>query len=302
MQSENQQNLGRVEYETVISNLKSGNIPLTISLQKKDKTTFANELFPVVISPSQYFIDSQKFIHIKKSAQDVRIFLNRPLKVEFYFNKRGLYFNSLIFENQDTFSLELSNEIFRIEDSKKSVKRGVRGTLSSLSSKFDVRYECVLPAEDYHVFSKPQIEHIPLEFRNEVKALLARFVSDAKEKKSPPVGNALHLIPLCRYLVTPAAIRTNAVQGRLSPLEIIFVDERRLVLATQNTVNLPRLEEEYNFCFEVEIKPGFHFMRKMNIPCVVENFYTQDEKKCFVCRFTLVKEEDSRFLSEYIKD
>jgi len=168
----------------------------------------------------------------------------------------------------------------------------------SSNGKGSIFYECIPPCEDYALFCKPVFSDIPNEFQNAAKNLLGNFIADAKKNMSPSVGNALHLIPVCRYLVTPLAVRTVSFQGRVEPMDIIFVDEQRFVAASGNTTNLLELEGDYVLTLEFDILPEHHLKRSIRIPCTVENIYSYQDKSCFVCRYLGIKAEDARFLSE----
>ena len=46
-----------------------------------------------------------------------------------------------------------------------------------------------------------------------------------------PIGNGLHLLAIARYLTEKNIFTAESVEGRAMPFNIIFVDDKRVVLA-----------------------------------------------------------------------
>ena len=304
MAGESLENITKLERDVVIKAFSEQKIPLTLTMERSanHNYVYANEFFPVVLSPDSYKITEDGSGVIRKSVQDAAMFAGMVCRVEFYFNRVGLFFMTKIVERREGYFFSIPQEIARIHD---PAKDGVGGELSFKASlsfaargNSSVSYECIPPCEEYNLFSKPVFSDIPAEFQNAAKNMLGGFIADAKKSMSPSVGNGLHLIPVCRYLVSPLAVRTASFQGRGEPMDIIFVDEQRFVAATGNTTNLLELEGEYVLTFEFDIRPEHHLKRTIKVPCTVENIYSSGEKRCFVCRYLGIKAEDSRFIME----
>ncbi|MBP5746749.1 MAG: hypothetical protein J6W63_00090 [Treponema sp.] len=304
MAGETFENITKLERDVVIKAFGEQNIPLTITMQRSPNHNYvyANEFFPVVLSPDSYKVMGDGSGLIRKSIQDAAMFVGKECRVEFYFNKLGLFFNTKIVERREGYFFSVPEQITRIHDPAKETAATDLSFKASLSfaarGNSSVSYECIPPCEDYGHFRKPVFSDIPVEFQSAAKNMLGGFIADAKKSMAPSIGNGLHLIPICRYLVTPLAVRTVSFQGRVEPMDIIFVDEQRFVAATGNTTNLLELEGEYVLTFEFDIRPEHHLKRTIKIPCTVENIYSAQEKKCFVCRYLGIKAEDSRFIME----
>ncbi|MCR5316782.1 MAG: hypothetical protein K6E22_01005 [Treponema sp.] len=302
MAGESLENITKLERDVVIKTFGEQNIPLTLTMERgRDHNyVYANEFFPVVLSPDSYKVMEDGSGVIRKSVQDAAMFAGHECRVEFYFNRVGLFFTTKIVERREGYFFSIPQKIARIHDEepvgspltfKASLSFAARGSQG-------VFYECITPCEDYGLFQKPKFSDIPIEFQEDAKRLLGTFIADAKKGMSPSIGNGLHLIPVCRYLVSPLAVRTVSFQGRVEPMDIIFVDELRFVAATGNSTNLLELEGDYVLTYEFDIKPEHHLKRTIKIPCTVENIYSSDGKKCFVCRYLGIKAEDSRFIME----
>lgn len=292
-----------IERELVLQYLIDGNVPVTIT-PIEDNTNSDDEkikpassaIFPVALKGEQIKVLQQGIILLTNPPKTVQSFLAKNVRVEFYFNRLGLYFNTELKEVKSGLALVIPSSINRITELEKERPLDFSATLFyACSENTDVHIDCY-PLENYRLFSKPIWSDVPETVQHKAKSYLEEFIVHAR--KQGTAGNGLQLIPVCRYL-SEAKEKIQAVEGRAEPLDIIYVDYERIVFASSfSNMHLEAGSEyaiELTFPIDSVIKT-----RKMFLTCAVEALYLNDEKTftCAVCRYTSIKEEDVRFLYE----
>lgn len=314
-------NLTGIERELVLQYLIDGNVPVTVTpieeeknLGKKDddtdKTNKGNELdehekikpaastiFPVALKGEQIKVLEQGIILLTKPPKAVQNFQTKKVRVEFYFNRLGLYFNTELKEVKSGLALVIPSEICRITELEKErpLDFSVR-LFYSCNEKENVHIECYT-TEGYKLFTKPIWSDVPEEVQKKTKDYLEEFITHAR--KQGTAGNGLQLIPVCRYLAE-AKPKMQAVEGRANPLDIIYADYERIVFASDSDSMHLESGTEYALEMSFPLELAAIKERKMFLTCTVEGLYQNDEKtfSAAVCRYTSVKEEDIRFLYE----
>lgn len=294
-----------IERELVLQYLIDGNVPLTITPiddeakggdKDEEIKPSASAIFPVAIMGEQIKVLEQGIILLTKPPKTVLDFTSKNVRVEFYFNRLGLYFNTELKQIKNGLALVIPSSINRIKELEVERTTDFSATLFyDCSGNSDVHIDCY-PLENYRLFSKPIWSDVPEDKQKKAKSYLEEFIVHAR--KQGTAGNGLQLIPVCRYLAESKE-KMQALEGRAEPLDIIFADYERIVFASNyNNMHLENGAEyalELTFPIETVIKT-----RKIFLTCMVEALYDNDEKtfRTAVCRYTSIKEEDIRFLYE----
>lgn len=296
-----------IERELVLSYLIDGNVPVTVTpiddlskeiKESKDGVRHAvSSIFPVALKGEQIKVLEQGIILLSNPPKSVKEFKSKKVRVEFYFNRLGLFFNTELKEIKSGLALVIPSEIFRIAELEKERALDFSASLFySCNKKTDVHIDC-FPLEGYRLFSKPIWADVPEEIQHKTKDYLEEFITHAR--KQGTAGTGLQLIPVCRYLAE-AKEKIQSVEGRQNPLDIIYADYERIVFASKTDGMHLEPSTEYALELSFPIESAAIKLRKMFLTCCVEDLYQNDEKTftAAVCRYTSVKEEDIRFLYE----
>lgn len=308
-----------IERELVLQYLRDDNVPVTVTLEDKPEkieTDFADEktrlpekseriplsaVFPVAIKAEQMNVLNEGIILLKDNAKIADTFLNKPVRVQFYFNRLGLYFNTTMKAYSKGLALVVPKSIKRIKDSEYKKEYDLSAVISFTSEdRQKIGINCV-SSEKYNLFTQPKWGDIDLDKQHKAKSYLEKFVAEAKTGAGLPIGNGVHLFPVCRFLTDKNAVNPQTVEGRSSPLEIIYFDDKKAVLASRNSEDELSLEAEYFLNLAFTLEKNKFLKRNVNVECSVVNKYVSDEEgnvHCYVCSFKNVKEEDIRFLYE----
>lgn len=307
------ENLTGIERELVLQYLIDGNVPITVTPIDDDDAKgkvkpASTSVFPIAIKAEQQKVLRQGIILLTNPSESVRNFIGRNVKVEFYFNRLGLYFETRIKESSAGLALIIPSAISRIEE----IPTQGRATefsatlyysLSRASVEKDaersIHIECV-PASGYDIFSKPVWKDIAEEAQQKAKSYLEEFIVHAR--KQGVAGNGVQLIPVVRFLAEENHVaKVQSVEGRAMPIEVLFANHERIVFGSRKDSQSQSLKEGCEYALEMlfPMKRPLND-RKIFTTCRVESVYSDDEKttSCSVCRYTSIQEEDLRFLYE----
>lgn len=297
-----------IERELVLQYLIDGNVPVTVTPIEEEKAASRDgdeaevkpataALFPIAIKAEQLKVLEQGIILLTNPPQNVQNFIDKKARVEFYFNRLGLYFETKIKRIKAGLALVIPSSISRIQEAA-AAPRPTEFSASlyfSVNQKTDVHYECV-PAAGYQLFSKPVWKDIDEAAQKKAKEYLESFIVHARQKGV--AGSGVQLIPVVRYLSEKVS-KIESVQGRKEPLEVLFANHERIVFG-QKAGNVD-LQEGTEYALEMSFPlPRPLTERKIFATCRVESNYFDDDKEfsCAVCRYTSLQEEDVRFLYE----
>ncbi len=295
-----------IERELVLQYLIDGNVPVTVtpveenSGDEQDKVKPASSaLFPIAIKAEQLKVLEQGIILLTNPPQNVQNFIDKKVKVEFYFNRLGLYFETKIKRIKAGLALVIPSSISRIQEPSAAPRPSEfsASLYFSVNQKSDIHIDCV-PAEGYRLFSSPVWKDIEEGSQKRAKAYLEEFIVHARQKGV--AGSGVQLIPVVRYL-SEKIVKMESVQGRKNPLEVLFVNHERIVFG-QKAGNY-ELREGSEYALEMSFPlPRPLTERKIFATCRVESNYFDDDKDfmCAVCRYTSLQEEDARFLYEKV--
>ncbi len=297
--------LSGIERELVLQYLIDGNVPVTLTpvdenIDENDEVikSLTSQIFPVAIKGENIQVNKEGFINLENPPQSVVSFANKTVKVEFYFNRVGLFFISKVSETKDGLQLEIPNEIDRIIDVVEERQYDFSALIYfECKTKKDLKINCV-PVDEIELFTRPAWKIIPLENQKSAKVLLEKFVEEAKIEKN--AGNGLLLIPVCKYLTDKHVETVEAMENRIKPLSVLFVDHERIVLGMSSKLCTFFPADEYGLKLSFAIKGGPILSRDIFVTCVVNKIYrSQDgESSCVDLKYTTMQEEDMRFLYE----
>lgn len=310
------QSLTKIERDLVLQYLVDDNVPLTITLEDKpekqdvtlvDKKTSAEDkmrlpasaVFPVAIPSEQTDVLKEGIILLKNPARTVLPFLGKKVRVQFYFNRLGLYFITEMKEFSKGLAIVIPSAIKRIKEVKSSSDYSFSAKISYEVTDATVSIDC-LPRDGYSLFTTPKWSDIDETRQKEAKDLLEKFVNEIKTSRTAPVGNGIQLIPIVRYLTAPRVPVVESIQGRVKPFGIIFADEKRIVLAQDEGCNNLDASLHYNLSLYFSLPNNKLMKRTVNLECIPENVYEYENSKCVSLKYGELKAEDSRFLYERV--
>jgi len=293
-----------IERELVLQYLIDGNVPVTVTpVEKKAEGDeekihpLLSAVFPVALKAEQITVLEKGIILLKNPPQSVLGFAGKQVRVEFYFNRVGLSFTTEVKSIKAGLALVIPAVIHRITDA--AVKHDYDFSASiyySCSNKAEVNIESV-PGYGYELFTRPIWSSIPLADQKNAKEYLEQFVSAAKKERN--AGNGLQLIPVCRYLVE-INNTVEAVQGRVKPFSILYVDHERIVFGSDNETFTLSQGAEYALRMSFMLRQGPVTKRDVFATFIPAKIYSSKDGKrtCADCIYTSLQEEDKRFMYE----
>lgn len=297
---ENKENLTGIERDLVLQYLMDGNVPVTLTPIEKQADNLENvhpitsQVFPVAVKADSIKVQKNGKIYLENPSQSIIGFANKSVKVEFYFNRVGLFFISEVKEEKKGLVLLLPEKINRIKDEEENNEYDFSALLYfECKNKKDLNEKCI-PWEQENLFNRPVWKSIPLENQKIAKTLLEKFVEEAKIEKN--VGNGIQLIPVCNYL-TFNNIKMESVQDRKKPFVILYVDHERMVLGIEGQNNY-NIGDEYGIKMSFSIKESPILSRDIFVTCSINKIYFENDKTCLDFVYTTIQEEDIRYLYE----
>lgn len=294
-----------IERELVLRYLLDGNVPVTITPVSTEENNpdeikkMDSAVVPVAFKPEDISVLKEGIILLKDAPESISKYVGQPVKVEFYFNRVGLYFSTLLKSVSSGLALVIPAEINRIPDVFVNRKYDFSAQLIvSLSNEGSSSFLCV-PADGFELFSRPVWSSIELKYQQQAKKLLEEYVKDAKIKQKN--GNGLRLINICRYMVAPKIEKIEAVQGRVKPFDILFVNHEQIVFGFEKNAAFELSEgSEYPVEMRFALKESPAVVRKIFVTCKVDNLFRNEDGTTLAadCIYTMIQEEDRRFLYE----
>lgn len=288
-----------IERELVLQYLIDGNVPVTVTPVESENDadtihSVPSQIFPVVIKGENVKVSKSGEISLKNLPQSAVSFKSKNVKVEFYFNRVGVFFESKISETKDGYTIELPKEISRIQDVEEEHLYDFSSVIYfDFNNKKDLNIKCV-PSKIVELFERPVWKLIPLENQKKAKDLLEKFVEEAKVHKN--AGNGLLLIPVCNYL-TFENTQFESIENRQKPVEILYIDHERIVVGFEQNDDFVQ-NEEFGIKLIFSLKKGPILTRDIFVTAFVNKIYKNENKFCIDFKYTTLQEEDMRFLYE----
>lgn len=299
--------LSGIERELVLQYLIDGNVPVTLTpFSNQDNSdspkSLTSAVFPVALKAEKLRTSKSGIITLLNVPQSVLSFAGKNVKVEFYFNRVGLYFYSEVRSSSEGLQLLLPDTINYIEDTADTRKYDFTASLYyECRTQSDVNIACV-PWSQSPLFERPVWKTIPLENQKKAKSYLELFVEQAKleNKNGNIIGNGIQLIPVCNFLTYTEEQKMEALQDRMKPFYILYVDHERIVLGSEVKGFTLVAGAEYAIKMSFSLKEGPLVSRDIFVTCKVKKIYNdvQGTKFCADCTYTSLQEEDLRFLYE----
>lgn len=296
------ENLTGIERELVLQYLMDGNIPVTLTpIEEKENDnihSITSQIFPVALKPNHLKVQKDGKITLENPPQSVLGFADKTVKVEFYFNRVGLYFISKVIQENNDLIIFLPDSISRIKDVEEKIEYDFSAILYyEFKNKKDINTKC-FPWEKEELFTRPVWKSIPLENQKKAKEYLERFVEIAKIEKN--AGTGIQLIPICNYLTSKSEIKIESMENRKKPFSILYIDHERIVFGSENIDENFVCGNEYGLKFSFSIKNSPILSRDIYVTSIINKIYFNEDKtkKCIDCVYTTIQEEDLRYLYE----
>ena len=300
-----QESLTGIERELVLQYLIDGNVPVTLTPIEDQNSenseiikSLTSQIFPVAIKGEHLTVQKDGVILLENAPDSVTKFANKTVKVEFYFNRVGLFFTSEVKETPKGLSISIPEKIERIIDVEEKNHYDFSADFYiECKTRRELNIKCI-PDESIELFTRPAWKIIPLENQKKANELLESFVEEAKIEKN--AGNGIQLIPVCKYLTDKQGKQMEALQNRVKPLNILFIDHERIVLGMDSKACTFFANEEYGVKLSFSIKAGPILTRDIFVTCMVNKIYRSRDGNlsCVDFRYTTMQEEDLRFLYE----
>ena len=162
-------NLTGIERELVLRYLIDGNVPVTVTpVEKEDGSEesvkpLSSAVFPVALQSEQFASGGGDIILLKNPPQSVIGFAGKRVRIEFYFNKVGLFFITEMRAVKSGLAFVAPESICRIKDAETEHDYDFSATIYySCSNKATVNFDCV-PCEGFELFARPVWASIALE-------------------------------------------------------------------------------------------------------------------------------------------
>lgn len=313
-----------IERQLVLEYLIDGNVPVTLtefndinsdenadseiendsnSLGDTPIKKISSGVFPVAIKSEQMKVLDQGIILLQNPAESLKEFAGKKVKVQFYFNRLGLYFITVAKTTSSGLALVIPVEIFKIEDEKTKKTNSFGATIyyETGSKNGGIDIECKFD-ESYKLFTVPKWSDVPEEKQQEAKTYIEKAVTFSKQT-GIKIGNGLFLISISRYLSENPKNEQQSISGRAESPKIIYIDHERIIFAARKQDMILSEQHEYALCLSFPIA-GPVRERKVYLTCKVEKIWESEdsEKKCASSLFTSIKEEDERFLYEKTRE
>ena len=303
--AEKNDKLSGIERQLVLQYLMDGNVPVTltpVNLEEKKSEkihSISSQIFPVALRAENIKVTESGKIYLENPPQSVIGFENKEVKVEFYFNRVGLFFIETIKKDNNTLYFELPNEISRISDEEDTKEYDFSAVLYfEYKNKKDLNLKCI-PWNKIELFTRPAWKSIPLENQHSAKKLLEIFVEQAKEEKN--AGNGIQLIPICNFLTSSNNDKMESLQNRVKPINVLYVDHERIVLGFDDLPEDFFKGSEFGLKMSFLLKESPILSRDVYVTFFVNNIYKANNSElqaCIDCVYTSIQEEDIRYLYE----
>lgn len=305
-----------IERQLVLQYLMDANVPVTVTEEpdfaaEKDSEekksggepeirTVASGVFPVALPGEQLTVLDQGIILLKNPPESVKVFNGKKVRVQFYFNRLGLYFITTVKNVKSGLALVIPSVINKIQEKKAAAAEKFSALLcfSPQNSASGTSVNCSF-LEDYPLFVSPKWSDIDEENQLEAKSYLERFVMLFRSV-GKTIGNGLFFISVVRFLSDKKSDAASSIEGRKNPPTIIYIDGERLVFAAKKEDILLKKGEEYSVVLSFPIEKGPVKERTVYALFVVEDVFEDSlqKKACAVCTYTDIKKEDVRYLED----
>ncbi|WP_149553698.1 hypothetical protein [Treponema pectinovorum] len=298
-----------IERQLVLQYLMDANVPVTLTeeienqkenVQDKNGNTVKRVsvgVFPVALPKDRLTVLKQNIILLKNPPESVKSFDGKSVRVQFYFNKLGLYFITEVKSVNSGLALEIPSVIRKIEEVPKKKSENLKAILYYSPNSMESATECAF-FERFPLFVLPAWSDVEEQSQLSARNYLERFVMQCRSD-GKSIGNGLFLISVCRYLAENNEEK-SPIQERKNPPALIYIDEQRLVFAMSKDNLIIKEGFDYAIVLGFPIPTGPIKERTVYATFRAENIFCDDssQKFCAICRYTSIKEEDARYLQD----
>ena len=219
---------------------------------------------PLDLQESKYSILDQGIIFFTRNQTSRVIVDNAKICVFFYYNGRGLFFESTLRHVKNGFAIVIPDFIYKQDDIGNGVLQNLKCFLSNSDDESEGKIACV-PTDKFSLFTKVDETQIPIQFFSE------NLLSD-----------------------------TPSVEGRILPPYLLYLSDTELFIGCLTSKIRFAIGE--TFFLELAIPFAF-FERKIYCNATLEDkFQSQNsiEKTCYKFSLSNLQKEDARYLYEKI--
>lgn len=289
--------LNEMERNMVIQYVKAQDAQMTVTLEKgvsKDGAV-GDPVFPVGIPNEKLSVYPNGVFVFDYSIRAMEPFVDKNVRVQFYYNHLGLHFVSRLQRTQQGYAVIVPLKLRRIGEVRSWSRDDFTAVISySVNGRQAVELPC-LPDKEFDLFSKPSWNSVEPYMQSAVQQYYERFSYDLSPREGEDIS---FLISVCRYIARPQ--ETEAVEGTAKPYDIIFLDTSRIILGTRGGEASPlKVSSAYRIVLEFGVFANDFFKRVIRADITVSDIYSgKDGQRCFSCSFSGMKAEDERFLYE----
>lgn len=178
----------------------------------------------------------------------------------------------------------------------------------SLPSKNYFPYDATITAHDAEFYqdmsdetfaSLPHPVYIPLSGSpdaDEKETEIMAFATDDVSISPLDINEIVAMLPVCRFLGGDAIV-PQAVQGRIQPLTLLFINDYYIVAGISDGKHFLKKGEEYAADIVVSLPVG---NRVISVTLALARIFKSDSgnRQCALMRYVLLEEEDRRFIYE----
>lgn len=301
-----------IERQLVLQYLMDANVPVTLTEEVESPLPQEQEegqivkkvssgVFPVALPKDRLTVLKQNIILLQNPPESVKAFDGKSVRVQFYFNKLGLYFITKVKSVNSGLALVIPSVIKKIEEASKRKLEEVKAIFYYTPNSKESAVECSF-LEKFPLFVLPAWSDVEEKDQVSARNYLENFVMQCRSD-GKSIGNGLFLISVCRYLAEED-VSASSIEGRKNPPALIYLDEERLVFAMNKDNNLIKEGFDYAIVLGFPIPSGPIKERTVYATFKAENIFSDNssQKFCAICRYTSIKEEDARFLQDKKKN
>lgn len=290
--------LNDMERNMVIQYVKTQDAQMTVTLEKDALGDGGPDdpVFPVGIPNEKLSVYPNGVFVFDYSIRAIEPFVDKNVRVQFYYNHLGLHFVSRLQRTQQGYAVIIPLKLRRIGEVRSWSRDDFTAVISySVNGRQAVELPC-LPDKEFNLFEKPSWKSVEPYMQSAVQQYYERFAYDLSPKEGDDIS---YLISACRYITRPQ--ETEAVEGTAKPYDIIYLDSDRILLGTRGggEASPLRISSAYRIGLEFGVFANDFFKRVIRADITVSDIYSGKEgQRCFSCQFSEMKAEDERFLYE----
>ena len=289
--------LSRCERDVVLQSMAEDMVDVTV---KSKEFGAGYAMFPVAVNACNLRIENENELIIDISLKrSLEPFMETEVTVQFYFNHMGLCFDSVLKAHPEGYCIKIPNSVRRLEKPAEKKSWNFYGDISFTDENNRRTSVSCIPCSGYTLFDIPSWASVPDDIREQTQEVSSQILQDYAIMRLS-AGDTLFLINASRYVTENLVRDVEYVEGTFKPLEIIYIDDERIVLGTRDAVHPINIGSDYELNMYALLGSNSRIKRRLSVNIMVEYEYSSSVNgSCvFVCRFTSMQAEDRRYLYE----